>query len=317
MAEKNRCSFFLALVLISCCEGLIRAERAEEELKEKVPGLDVQRNIYNLTNYINDTLSSIQMEIRRKMTLTLDQLELAGVFPDHIRPKTCEKGMVLNSTYYPFSYAIIYPNQSMPMNITFPHLCDHVTDGGGWIVIQRRSTGEVNFTRGWNDYKHGFGSFRTNFWLGNEKIHQITTSGKYEIKITIKYNNTLYTADYRRFIVQNESWKYRLLVFGYRGTGTTGNAMYFHHQRYFSTFDSDNDSNYYLNCARENTGGWWFFSCYGSNLNGEWGAYGPKAARWNTLSLFGELQYTEMKIRKWGSLTITNSRNGRDQVNTT
>ena len=30
--------------------------------------------------------------------------------------------------------------------------------GKGWIIIQRRVDGKTNFTRGWNDYKNGFGT---------------------------------------------------------------------------------------------------------------------------------------------------------------
>lgn len=33
-------------------------------------------------------------------------------------------------------------------------------------VIQRRYDGSVNFYRDWNDYKSGFGSMNSEFWLG-------------------------------------------------------------------------------------------------------------------------------------------------------
>lgn len=49
----------------------------------------------------------------------------------------------------------------------------------GWTVIQRRINGTVDFYRGWNDYKNGFGDLLTEFWLGNEKIHQLTSQGQY------------------------------------------------------------------------------------------------------------------------------------------
>ena len=48
-----------------------------------------------------------------------------------------------------------------------------------WTVIQRRLNGSVDFYRGWNDYKNGFGDLQSEFWLGNEKIHQLTNQGPY------------------------------------------------------------------------------------------------------------------------------------------
>lgn len=58
----------------------------------------------------------------------------------------------------------------------FQVLCDMQTQGGGWTQIQKRVDGRTNFYRGWTDYKFGFGYLDEGheFWLGNEKIHQLT-----------------------------------------------------------------------------------------------------------------------------------------------
>lgn len=51
-------------------------------------------------------------------------------------------------------------------------MCD-VKNGGGWTVIQRRVNANVDFYRGWCDYKNGFGSLGGNFWLGLDRIHRL------------------------------------------------------------------------------------------------------------------------------------------------
>ena len=33
--------------------------------------------------------------------------------------------------------------------------CDAVSDGGGWLVVQRRQDGSVDFNRGWVEYEEG------------------------------------------------------------------------------------------------------------------------------------------------------------------
>ena len=39
--------------------------------------------------------------------------------------------------------------------------------------------GTVDFYRGWKEYRNGFGDLQAEFWLGNEKIHQITNQDTY------------------------------------------------------------------------------------------------------------------------------------------
>ncbi|XP_037120186.1 fibrinogen C domain-containing protein 1-like [Syngnathus acus] len=54
---------------------------------------------------------------------------------------------------------------------SFEAYCNMNLDGGGWTVIQRRKDGSVDFFRGWNDYRKGFGDLAGEHWLGLKQRH--------------------------------------------------------------------------------------------------------------------------------------------------
>ena len=145
--------------------------------------------------------------------------------------------------------------------------CDVSTDGGGWIVIQKRVPGgTVNFTRNWTDYENGFGDLSGEFWLGLRNIHCLTAREAHELRIDMKLENgTSIAWIYQIFMVAGPEDKYRLTIGG--GAGQGGDAMTYSNGVQFSTFDSDNDQ-YSRSCVTEHQGGWWYNACYRANLNG-------------------------------------------------
>ena len=147
-------------------------------------------------------------------------------------------------------------------------LCDQQTNGGGWIVLQRRLDGSVDFYRDWNNYKQGFGDFMSDFWLGNDNIHTITIQDS-QLLVELKdFDDATAHASYASFHVGSETEKYKVQVTEF--SGTAGDSMSYHSEMLFSTHDQDNDL-WGTNCAQSFTGAWWYNSCHRSNLNGHYG----------------------------------------------
>jgi len=177
-------------------------------------------------------------------------------------------------------------------------VCDTQTADGGWIVIQRRASDQVNFYQNWEHYKHGFGDVHGNFWMGLEKIYLITSKRRYELRVDLTYNNTNYFANYASFKLYAEPENYKLQVSGY--SGTAGDSLIAHHNNMpFSTFDRDNDRHSPYNCAQHYHGAWWYNACHSSNLNGPWGNnHTSDGVTWYSVTHgYEHMEFTEMKIR--------------------
>ena len=182
---------------------------------------------------------------------------------------------------------------------SFTVYCDMRTDGGGWTVFQRRQDGSVDFYRGWNDYKSGFGQLTAEFWLGNDKIHRLTASRPSTLRVELEdWSGSRVYAKYGRFNVGDEQAQYRLEVGSY--SGTAGDSLISgHNNMAFSTKDRDNDRYSSGNCAVRNTGAWWYNSCHNSNLNGKYlgNKRDNRGARWKEFRSYLSLKFTEMKLR--------------------
>ncbi|XP_048750413.1 microfibril-associated glycoprotein 4-like [Ostrea edulis] len=186
---------------------------------------------------------------------------------------------------------------------TVPVRCDMDIDGGGWIVIQRRLDGSVNFYRGWSDYKNGFGSPSGEYWLGLENLHTLTSEEGYMLRIDMEYNDQSYYALYSGFTIASESDNYRM-GFSTFLKGNTGDSLGWHNGQPFTTYDQDHDDNVFSygnpNCAIAFYGAWWYAGCHSSNLNGHFGntTYG-KGINWSSITGFhSSLSKVEMKIKK-------------------
>ena len=155
----------------------------------------------------------------------------------------------------------INPDHTQP----FEAFCDMTN--GGWTVIQRRVDGSVDFYRGWEEYVAGFGDLCGNLWAGLDKIHTLTAEYDVELYVYMEsFEDESRFAQYNSFSVGDASSGYRLKVSGY--SGTAGDAMDYHDDLIFSTYDRDQDNYSSKNCAQEETGAWWLDSCRNTNPNG-------------------------------------------------
>ena len=155
---------------------------------------------------------------------------------------------------------------------SFDVYCDMKTDGGGWTVFHKRFNGFVGFYRGWDEYKNGFGDLKGEFWLGNEKIHQLTEIPS-QLRVEINTTSKEYRyAKYSNFTLTNEASNYTLFIRFYSGTAT--DKLTYYNEMGFTTKDRDNDKHKSVNCAVNERGAWWYKSCAsGSDLNGNYGSY--------------------------------------------
>uniref|UniRef100_A0A2M4DQS9 Putative ficolin n=1 Tax=Anopheles darlingi TaxID=43151 RepID=A0A2M4DQS9_ANODA len=151
----------------------------------------------------------------------------------------------------------------------FKVYCEMEQFGGGWIVIQHRFNGLVDFYQNWDQYRAGFGVVDSEFWLGLERIHQITMARAHEVVIEMRdfFGNYGYSR-YDAFQVGSESEQYILKTLG-SYSGTAGDSMsQLDRGSKFSTKDRDNDPVSSGHFAAMDEGAWWYGSSNSATLNG-------------------------------------------------
>ena len=178
--------------------------------------------------------------------------------------------------------------------------CDAVTDGGGWLVIQRRQDGSVDFNRGWVEYEEGFGSLTGDLWYGLRPLHCLTNQGQWKLRIDFTFpNGTKSYLPYNNFAVGPADSQYQLNISEFTGITTDPFTVHDLNNMKFTTKDRDNDQQESGNCAIRDAGGyaggWWYRRCSYIFLNHQYN-------HTLTIRLNNEwyaLSFIEMKIKPY------------------
>ncbi|XP_060667053.1 fibroleukin-like isoform X2 [Drosophila nasuta] len=213
-----------------------------------------ENNKLNRTSENNrEEQKKIQLKLNESETKLTDKVkenQLCQSELDKLTPTTC-----LPFGKYPGVHELIVSGIGL-----FNVLCDSQLAGPGWIVIQQRVGGNENFNRDWATYRKGFGSFKSDFFLGLEKLHRITSLQRFELYIHLAARNgSTYNARYDNFKISDEDNGYALSLGKFKGTIVDG-IGYFENMK-FTTFDHDNDKDDNVNCAAWYESGWWYKFC--------------------------------------------------------
>ena len=107
--------------------------------------------------------------------------------------------------------------------------------------------------------------------MGLDDINDLTNSGSYSLEIHLKKSGVTKIVKWSSFKVGSELEKYKLSISGFdAGTSGLTDQFAYHNGMYFTTHDKDNDKDGNGHCSQQHASGgsgWWFKSCYLSQLN--------------------------------------------------
>ncbi|KAE9549396.1 hypothetical protein FO519_007386, partial [Halicephalobus sp. NKZ332] len=158
-----------------------------------------------------------------------------------------------------------------------------------WMVLQRRSNGQLSFNRSFDEYADGFGSPSVDHWLGLEKVYIYSKLGhRLQMRIELRGDlcsennkcsgfgkNGYWWGDWN-FALGPRKMNYKLTVeptvHGNLSDSSKDPLYELNNGQQFTTFGADNDKSKRLHCALfRGNGAWWHKDCTFVALNGEYG----------------------------------------------
>ncbi|XP_026577842.1 tenascin-X-like [Pseudonaja textilis] len=273
-------------------EGYLLSYETPDGQSKEIP-LDASITSYELQDLIPSSRYQVQVQAVRRGTPTAPiSTSFTTGHLTYPFPRDCAEEIQNGPGASRVTTIYLGGNQERPLRV----FCDMETDGGGWIVFQRRMNGETDFWRDWQNYALGFGNLTREFWLGNNALHQLTSSGDYELRVDLRAGDESVYATYQNFRVDPPADHYRLHLGSYHGTA--GDALSYHSGSVFSTRDRD-PNRVIIPCAISYRGAWWYRNCHYTNLNGLYAnnrdQQGVNWFNWKGFEF--SIPFTEMKLR--------------------
>ena len=227
-----------------------------------------------------------------------DLWDLAAALND-CRPKDCYDLKCYRVSKAKDGPHTIYPDTPDLTETGLNVSCDQETDGGGWIMYQRRLDGTVNFTRTFEEYKRHFGQHgdnMTELWLGNENVYQVLKSyGTTECELRIEadaWDEETCWLVASNFRIGDENHKYTLDWDNVIGSHPDTESNWdLHKLLSFRTIGDENKD-----CVREYRGGWWYSGqgqCVKVYLNGRY--VNEEVATWDSIMVLDFRQSLSLK----------------------
>ncbi|XP_064601229.1 ficolin-3-like [Liolophura sinensis] len=172
-------------------------ERLEHALEKQGSGVDVN-GLHNTTQWLKDRITALE---EKYLAITnssednagpiLENREMANMIGVQFNgePLNSRSPEVFHALYtegYRENgvYRVLLPGKKLGLVwCDFEYSDD--SSGRGWMVVQRRINGELDFNKTWEEYRQGFGDLSSEFWLGNEYIWPLLNSSKFSIYVKI------------------------------------------------------------------------------------------------------------------------------------
>uniref|UniRef100_A0A182IMX3 Fibrinogen C-terminal domain-containing protein n=1 Tax=Anopheles atroparvus TaxID=41427 RepID=A0A182IMX3_ANOAO len=148
-----------------------------------------------------------QSGVEKQLMKVENMLFERGIWIDMIPASCTTLNINATGTYYIRPAGVVEPF------VAFCDFEDYYNLGGGWTVFQHRFNGGVNFYQNWTMYKDGFGDVNGEHWLGLEKLHVMTRSGRHEMLVILEdHEGGSAYAHYDSFQIGSEAEQYKLAI---------------------------------------------------------------------------------------------------------